>query len=594
MVGAIIVAVTAPNLAFGVVADPQIVSLTTTGLNRIGVSVGSAVSADGRWIAFTSTDDLTGASAAGVPQIYVRDRAGGTTVLASANTNGIAAAAPGVDDPTDQRAYAISGDGHFVVFASQAANLVAGDPDGTDRDVFRKDLRTGAITTVSRAPDGSAANAPVGGDPDISFDGSRVVFESGFATNLWSGDVGLGSDIVVNDLVARTTRLASAAPSGGALTGTIRRAVISADGRVVAFEDDGAVIVRDVGAATTAVVAQTGTLPDLSGDGRVLVFQNGPAIMRHDRLGTASTVSADGAAPVVSADGNRVAFQETTVPIPGDANGVADVYARRLTDPVERVSERADGTAVSRLSDRPAISADGGTVAFALGDGSPSQSLSSGDTEGATDVLAATLPATDTVGPAMGVLSPADGLSVTTAAVGVSGVVADPSGVVSVTVNGFAAVLSPTNAFGVEIPLAVGVTPVTVRARDGAGHVSEQRLTVTRSLVQATPAGTKARARLIRVFRAGRTTRARFMLDDGASRVVMRLWRRVSRVGQAPIWAPANRAKAVTVGPGLRTAIVSRQPLKPGIYQVRVTVVSAGGAAVGVMRHVVARRAQRR
>ena len=128
--GAILVAVTAPGVAIGVIADPQIISLTDADANRPGAAVGSALSADGRWVAFTSSDDLTSASASGVVQLFVRDTVTGTTVLASANTNGIAAAAPGVDDPPDRRAYAISGDGRFVVFASQASNLVAGASNG--------------------------------------------------------------------------------------------------------------------------------------------------------------------------------------------------------------------------------------------------------------------------------------------------------------------------------------------------------------------------------------------------------------------------------------------------------------------------------
>lgn len=575
-----------------VIADPQIVSRANTGTNPAGAAAGSAVSADGRWVAFTSTDDLTGASAAGVRQLYVHDRANGTTILASANVNGIAAAAPGVDDPPDRRGYAISGDGRFVVFASGAPNLVAGDPDGTDRDVFRRDLRTGAIIVVSRALGGALANGPVGGDPDISFDGSRVAYQTGAATNLWAGDAAVDSDIVVGDLVMGTSTLASAGSTGGALTGTIGRPAISADGRVVAFEDDGAVVVRDLVTGTTSVVGVAGSLPDLSGDGRVVVFQDGTSITRHDRL-AATSVSSTGAFPVVSADGTRVVFEETTDTIAGDANGAPDVYALTLPGQIERVSERANGMAVNLASDRPAVSADGGTVTFDFDD-APGQVLDGADTDGAPDVLAAALPATDTVGPAIGLLSPAEGASVTAPSIGVSGVVSDLSGVVSVTINGFPAVLGPTNAFAVEMPLAVGATSITVTALDGAGHASERRLAVTRNAAQTTPAAAKARARLVRVFRAGRTTRARFVLDKGATRVAVRLWRRVSRARQAPKWTPVARAKGLSVVAGLRTATVSPRPLKPGIYQVRVTVVSAGGAAVGVMRHVVPRRAPRR
>ena len=365
--------------ATAVIGDPQRVSLDAAGGDRSGVALGSAVSADGRWVAFTSADDLTGTPAAGVLQLYVRNRVSGQTMLASSTAAGDAADGP-VDDPTDHRAYAVSADGRYVVFATGAANLVTGDSDGSDRDVFRKDLRTGALMLVSRTTAGAAANGPVAGDPDISFDGSRVVYETGGAANLWAGDTLAGaSDIVVSDLVAGTSALASADATGAALTGTIRRPALSADGRVVAFEDDAVITVRDLGAAST-MVGPAGVFPDLSGDGRVLVFQSlAGAILRSAPVtATPTQVAANGAMPGVSADGARVAFETVAALVAGDVNGKLDVYARHLAGAVERVSQGGDGSQVDRNSDRPAISADGGVVVFGLNDGAlppPRQSL---------------------------------------------------------------------------------------------------------------------------------------------------------------------------------------------------------------------------
>jgi hypothetical protein len=42
-------------------------------------STGSAISADGRYVPFTSRDSLAGVSVANVLQLYVRDRIAGTT-----------------------------------------------------------------------------------------------------------------------------------------------------------------------------------------------------------------------------------------------------------------------------------------------------------------------------------------------------------------------------------------------------------------------------------------------------------------------------------------------------------------------------------
>lgn len=587
--GVLAVAAVAVSVATAVIGDPQLVSVRDAGGNGAATANGSAISADGRWVAFTSTDALTATPTAGVKQLYVRDTVEGGTLLASAGATGGAADAD-VDDPADHRAYAISGDGRYVVFATGATNLVTGDPDAAALDVFRKDLRTGAMTLVSRGPNGVAASGPVGGDPDISFDGSRVAYETGSATNLWAGDASTGSDIVVNDLVAGTSVLASAngMGAGAPLIGTIRRPALSADGRIVAFEAAPAIAVRDLATSTT-VIGPPGLFPDLSGDGHVSVFQDGPAIVRRDLAAGASTMIGNGTSPEVSADGRRVVF---TVPtdLAGDTNGVPDVYAGGPASPLERVSQRGNGTGVNHASDRPAMSADGGAVAFGITDGGPAQTLTVADTDGAADVLVAKLPPTDTTGPTVNVLTPAGGTSVPTATIGVSGDVHDVSGVVALTVNGFPALLGPANTFNVEVPLAVGAGALTVRATDGAGRVSERLVPITRVGSAATTTALRARARSLRVVRVGRATQVRFVLDAGATRVTVRLWRRVVHTGRAPTWTPANPLRKVAVRRGRRTVVASPRLLHAGIYQVRVTVVSAGGVAVSVIRHAVARR----
>ncbi len=76
---------------------------------------------------------------------------------------------------------AVSGDGRFVVFTSGSEELVGGDSNGW-RDVFVKDLKTGAIALVSKAANGTQANQH-SGHADLSLGGDWIVFESG-ASNL--------------------------------------------------------------------------------------------------------------------------------------------------------------------------------------------------------------------------------------------------------------------------------------------------------------------------------------------------------------------------------------------------------------------------
>src|SRR5207247_9725815 len=74
--------------------------------------------------------------------VFVRDRKTHTTTLVSANSAGTASGG------SISFAPAISPDGRFVAFLSDASNLVANDINGAT-DVFVRDLKTGTTTLVS-------------------------------------------------------------------------------------------------------------------------------------------------------------------------------------------------------------------------------------------------------------------------------------------------------------------------------------------------------------------------------------------------------------------------------------------------------------
>src|SRR5262245_27577526 len=135
-----------------------------------------ALSADGRFVAFSSftRDPNTN----GVENVFVRDRAFVVTTRVSVATGG-AQANGGSSSP------AISADGRFVAFASEATNLVAGDTNGAT-DVFVRDLLTFTTERVSVATGGVQANG-FSFRPAISAAGRFVAFVSS-ATNLVPGD----------------------------------------------------------------------------------------------------------------------------------------------------------------------------------------------------------------------------------------------------------------------------------------------------------------------------------------------------------------------------------------------------------------------
>ena len=134
-------------------------------------------------------------------------------------------------------ARALSADGRFVAFASAATNLVPGDTNGTATCSCATGA-TGTTERVSVASGGAQGN----GDsyrPAISADGRYVAFVSD-ATNLVPGDTNGRADVFVrdredgHDRAGERQRRAAARRTATAYGGL----AISADGRFVAFVSD--------------------------------------------------------------------------------------------------------------------------------------------------------------------------------------------------------------------------------------------------------------------------------------------------------------------------------------------------------------------
>jgi hypothetical protein len=164
------------------------VSLSSTGAQaRRGTSANATVSASGRYVAFDSTaNDLVANDTNGDRDIFVRDMKGGTTERASVGPGRVQSN----DDSFDP---SISSSGRWVSFESNASNLVNRDSNGQE-DAFVHD-RTGRKTIrVSIRTNGKQAKGGRSDDAAISGDGRFVVFESE-ATNLVRGDTNGADDV---------------------------------------------------------------------------------------------------------------------------------------------------------------------------------------------------------------------------------------------------------------------------------------------------------------------------------------------------------------------------------------------------------------
>lgn len=320
---------------------------------------------------------------------------------------------------------AISADGRYVAFYSDASNLVSGDGNGA-RDVFLRDLQTAETTRVSISNSGAEAN----GDsfaPALSSDGRYVAFASA-ATNLVDGDTNEANDIFVRDRQTNTTTRVSVGYDGSQANGGSDQPSLSGDGRLVAFTSaatnivsgdvntnrDAFVYDRQTGTAVNVSVKTDGTqadldsfTPELSADGRFVAYssfaddliaddenESSDIFVRDLQANTTERISeytghyeaeGDSVRPSISGGGRYVAFDSDAWDLVwGDTNDVHDVFVNdRATSVTTRVSVDDSGTQSNGESFRPSISGDGRHVAFY----SEASDLVSGDTNGATDVF---------------------------------------------------------------------------------------------------------------------------------------------------------------------------------------------------------------
>jgi hypothetical protein len=169
------------------------VSVASGGAQATDSSFNPALSADGRVVAFESgASDLVPGDTNGFFDLFVHDRLTGITTRVSVASGGVQAT--GGDSVGSPRGPALSADGRFVAFDSDATNLVPGDTNG-DTDVFVHDRLTGTTARVSLASDGAQASGQNSVD-DISADG-RVVALNSSATNLVPNDTNGFRDVFV-------------------------------------------------------------------------------------------------------------------------------------------------------------------------------------------------------------------------------------------------------------------------------------------------------------------------------------------------------------------------------------------------------------
>jgi Tol biopolymer transport system component len=289
------------------------------------------ISRDGRYVVFTSkATNMAPGATNGILQVMRWDRLTGAIELVSrADGPGGAQGDDVSGDDIGDGSIDVSADGRFVAFESVANNLRNDDTD-TIQNIYVRDMLLGQTLLVSRNDADQAALTDGSRDPSVSDDGSRVAFtsiEQAGASNMPGNPA--EDDVLVRDLGAGTTTVASVADDEGQATDRSGRPSLSGDGtRVTFFTDagnlgadvsdpsdpDGRIVLRDMAAGTTQVVSilpdgqqLTSFSSDISRDGRHVGFldPNGRSgFLRNLAAGTTIAVTrADGPDGAITNEG---------------------------------------------------------------------------------------------------------------------------------------------------------------------------------------------------------------------------------------------------------------------------------------------------
>lgn len=331
------------------------ISLGYDGSQTDGDSYHPTISNNGRFVAFSSdASNLVPNDTNGVTDIFIFDLETSITERISVDSNGLEGnKASGFSD-----LIAVSNDGRYVVFSSEASNLVANDTNTFCEDsrtqefincpdVFVKDRSTNEVRLVSVSSEGVQGNGS-SGLPSISADGRYVAFMSE-ANNLVENDTNEVADIFIHDLQTGETKRVSIASDGTQANGLSFINRISANGQYVVFETtadnlssedtDDQLDIYTHNLQTGETVQVSGGLPEVDNNRYALI-------------------------PDISAAGQYVSFYSSAYG-PGTLGQITHIYRyNQQAGITEMVSVSASGQEANRVSAWASISGDGRWVVF--------------------------------------------------------------------------------------------------------------------------------------------------------------------------------------------------------------------------------------
>jgi len=343
------------------------VNLTPNGQQANSYSWGSAISQDGKYVVFMSD----------ASNLVSNDSNRSEDIFLydrdSQKITRVSVGLNGQEGNHDSRNPIIGGeDGRYVVFESKASNFTS-LPDNKSYDIYLHDRITRKTELVSVAHNGQAANDDSENDDSesvaISDDGRYVVFES-YASNLVPGDTNGSADIFVRDRLKNTTTRISTGLNGKETDRYSETPAITPDGKYIVFASY----------ASNLVEGDTNYSTD------IFLYNNETGKIQRISV-NASGVGGNGNSedPEISANGRYITFaSDADNLVPGDTNEQDDIFRYDIqTGEIEIVSITNDGQQGNKYSSAPSISGDGRFITYQ----SRSGQLVTGDTNDEMDIF---------------------------------------------------------------------------------------------------------------------------------------------------------------------------------------------------------------
>jgi hypothetical protein len=367
----------------------------------------------------------------GISDVFVRDLVDNTTSRVNISTSGTQADAAMNNMDGDQQT--ISSTGRYVVFASQATNLINGQTIATPQ-IYMRDTVTNTTTVVTQKSDGTLGNGSIGELGGVSSDGRFVTWSGGTNTNLHSeSSPTTGSSVYIADLKNRTFRQLDSGtlqPDGVTYKRSGGNSTMSCDGSFVAFQTFTSVDPNDTDTVQDVYIfdfrngmsavntshSSTSTnseavLPEISCNGDFLTFRstdddysslvtttNTDHIYLYDRVQNDISLADTSSNGVLSNDGSVFSAVDDKGNVVFASRGKHLITGRTIAYPqtylkhkdtglVEFITKTPSGNPTTKgAGSGLAISADGSIVSYLVG--SSSSDLINSDTNGKKDIMA--------------------------------------------------------------------------------------------------------------------------------------------------------------------------------------------------------------